>query len=189
MRSLLVVDVQNDFCPGGALAVSQGDAVVPVINRLMPRYDLVVATQDWHPPDHVSFAKTHGMQPFSKFDVDGELIDLWPVHCVAGTHGADFHPELHTVHFDLIVRKGTKRDREEYSAFADPGLQAYFGAMEVDDLHIVGLTFDFCVRTSALDARQAGLKTSIFLEATRAVFAEGNEDLEQTLIDSGVRVS
>ncbi|HEX8917168.1 MAG TPA: nicotinamidase [Chloroflexota bacterium] len=188
MRALLVVDVQNDFCPGGALAVPGGDAVVPVINRLMPQYSLVVATQDWHPPDHVSFAGTHGLQPFTTSVIDGVPLDLWPVHCVAGSHGADFHPDLDTVRFDLIVRKGTKRDREAYSAFADPGLQAYLKAMEVEGIDVVGLAFDFCVRSSALDAGSAGIKATVLLEATRAVFAENDESLTRTLRDGGVDV-
>jgi nicotinamidase/pyrazinamidase len=188
VRALLIIDLQNDFCLGGALAVVDGDAVVPVVNRLMPGYDLVVATQDWHPPNHISFATSHNREPFSTVEFNGGKLDLWPVHCVAGTYGAEFHPDLDTRRFDVIVRKGTKPDLEAYSGFADPGLQAYLQAMKVDELDLAGLALDYCVQASALDAEHAGFAVRILSEATRAVHAENSENLARLLADSGVVV-
>lgn len=187
-RALLVVDVQKDFCPGGALAVENGDAVVPVINRMMPEYDLVIATQDWHPPDHISFARVHGGEPFTTISVDGTDLDLWPVHCVAGTPGADFHPGLDTSHIHLIVRKGERSDVEVYSGFADPGLPPYVRAQGVGAIDVVGLAFDFCVQSSARDANDAGFAVRVRREATRSVFPERAERLADTLRAVGIDI-
>jgi nicotinamidase/pyrazinamidase len=187
-RALIIVDVQNDFCPGGALAVPNGDEVIPVINRLASQYDLVVATQDWHPPDHVSFADVHGHEPYSRITVEGADMDLWPVHCVAGTPGAAFHPALDTRWVHLIVRKGEQVDREMYSGFADAGLAGYLRARGVSRVDIVGLAFDFCVKSSALDARAAGFEVHVLCEGTRAVFPEMDEALTAALRASGIDV-
>jgi nicotinamidase/pyrazinamidase len=177
-RALLVVDLQNDFCPGGALAVTDGDAVVPVINALMPRFPLVVATQDWHPPGHASFASSHpGRKPLEVIDLDGIAQVLWPDHCVQGTAGADFHPELDRDFFRAIVRKGTDPMVDSYSAFRDnhrehpTGLASLLRELGVGHVVIVGLTTDYCAATSARDAIELGFSAEIWLPATRPVGA------------------
>jgi nicotinamidase/pyrazinamidase len=177
-QSLLVVDVQNDFCPGGGLAVEHGDAVVPVINGLLPRFSLVVATQDWHPPGHASFASSHpGRQPLEVIDLDGIPQVLWPDHCVQGTGGADFHPGLERRPFRAIIRKGTDPWVDSYSAFRDnhrehpTGLASLLRELGVKHVVIVGLTTDYCAATSARDAVELGFKVEIWLPATRPVGA------------------
>jgi len=177
-RALVVVDVQNDFCPGGALAVAEGDAVVPVINRLLPRFPLVVATQDWHPPGHASFASSHpGHAPLEVIELDGIEQVLWPDHCVQGTAGADFHPALERTPLRAIIRKGTDPRVDSYSAFRDnhrehpTGLASLLRELGVGHVVIVGLTTDYCAATSARDALELGFKAEIWLPATRPVGA------------------
>ena len=175
---MVVVDVQNDFCPGGALAVAEGDAVVPVINRLLPRFPLVVATQDWHPPGHASFASSHpGHAPLEVIELDGIEQVLWPDHCVQGTAGADFHPALERTPLRAIIRKGTDPRVDSYSAFRDnhrehpTGLASLLRELGVGHVVIVGLTTDYCAATSARDALELGFKAEIWLPATRPVGA------------------
>jgi len=175
---LLAVDVQNDFCPGGALAVPHGDAVVPVINALMPRFPLVVATQDWHPPGHASFASAHpGRRPLEVVELDGIVQVLWPDHCVQGTPGADLHPDLDRRPFRAIVRKGTDPRVDSYSAFRDnhkehpTGLAALLRELGARRVVIVGLTTDYCAANSARDAIELGFAAEIWLPATRPVGA------------------
>lgn len=177
-RALVVVDVQNDFCPGGALAVAEGDAVVPVINRLLARFPLVVATQDWHPPGHASFASSHpGHAPLEVIELDGIEQVLWPDHCVQGTAGADFHPALERTPLRAIIRKGTDPRVDSYSAFRDnhrehpTGLASLLRELGVGHVVIVGLTTDYCAATSARDALELGFKAEIWLPATRPVGA------------------
>jgi len=177
-RALVVVDVQNDFCQGGALAVPDGDAVVPVINALLPRFPLVVATQDWHPPGHASFASSHpGRKPLEVIDLDGIQQVLWPDHCVQGTAGADFHPELEREYFRAIIRKGMDPRVDSYSAFRDnhrehpTGLASLLRELGVGHVVIVGLTTDYCAATSARDAIELGFSAEILLPATRPVGA------------------
>jgi len=173
--ALLVVDVQNDFCPGGALAVREGDEVVPVINELMDRYPLVVTTQDWHPPDHVSFAERGGP---------------WPPQCVAGTHGAELHPGLDTSKVAFAIRKGDTRDEEAYSGFHGTDLADRLRERGVTDVVIAGLTTDYCVRTTALDALAEGFGVTVLADATRAVNVnpgDGDRALQE-LRDAGARV-
>lgn len=152
--ALLIVDVQNDFCPGGALAVREGDQVVPAINAISGRYPLVVTTQDWHPPDHISFADRGGP---------------WPPHCVASTPGADLHPDLNTERIAFRVKKGNTRDEEAYSGFHGTNLAEELRKREVTDVVIAGLTTDYCVRTTALDALAEGFNVTVLADATRAV--------------------
>jgi nicotinamidase/pyrazinamidase len=175
-RALVVVDVQNDFCPGGALAVRDGDAVVPVINALMPGFRLVVATQDWHPPGHASFASSHpGRRPLEVIDLGGIPQVLWPDHCVQGTPGADLHAGLDRRPFRAIVRKGTDPAVDSYSAFRDnhrahpTGLASLLRELGAERLVIVGLTTDYCAATSARDAVEMGFSAEIWLPATRPV--------------------
>jgi len=176
--ALVVVDVQNDFCAGGALAVPDGDAVVGPINALMPRFPLVVATQDWHPPGHASFASAHpDRKPLEVIDLDGIQQVLWPDHCVQGTRGADLHPALDRRPFRAIVRKGTDPGVDSYSAFRDnhrahpTGLASLLRELGAGRLIIVGLTTDYCAANSARDAVELGFAAEIWLPATRPVGA------------------
>ncbi len=157
MEALVIVDVQNDFCPGGALAVSEGDDVVAPLNVLAERFPLVVATRDWHPPNHDSFRERGGP---------------WPAHCVAGTAGAELHPGLDATRVQLIVDKGQAPDRAGYSGFEDTGLEATLRKRGVDTIHVGGLALDYCVRATALDARRAGFDVVLHRRATRAVDAQ-----------------
>jgi nicotinamidase/pyrazinamidase len=173
---LLVVDVQVDFCPGGNLPVPDGDKVVPVINRLSRAFQRVVATQDWHPQDHVSFASNHpGSNPFDTIrGKEGEQI-LWPDHCVPGTPGAGFHPDLDTLCFDLIVRKGTDPALDSYSAFFEndrktpTGLHFYLKGLNVKSVYLAGLALDVCVYYSAMDALKLGFHTVVVEDACRGI--------------------
>lgn len=176
MRALILVDIQNDFCPGGALAVPQGDQVVPVANRLMEAVDWVVATQDWHPADHGSFASSHpGRRPFEQIELDGLPQMLWPSHCVQWTGGAQFHPGLDTRRLQRVFPKGTRPDLDSYSGFFDNGHRQATGLGEwlrsrgVSELLVCGLATDYCVRATALDAVQLGFRTTVVSDACRGV--------------------
>ena len=175
MRALIVVDVQNDFCPGGALAVPDGDAVVAPINRLASEAPFVVATRDWHPADHGSFAEQGGP---------------WPVHCVAGTPGAELHAGIDRELVDVVVDKGQAHDREGYSGFEGTELERLLREHEVDAVEVVGLALDYCVKATALDARRAGLDVTVHRGATRAVEVEpgDGERAVEELRAAGVEV-
>ena len=173
---LLVTDVQNDFCPGGALAVPHGDAVVPVINAITRAFPVVVATQDWHPEGHISFASRHkGKKPFEVLEIQGTEQVLWPDHCVEGTSGADFHPELDATAFRFVLRKGANREVDSYSAFVEndrkttTGLAGLLRELGVERVFVSGLTTDYCVRATALDGRGAGFQVVVLEDACRAV--------------------
>ena len=177
---LLVVDVQNDFCGGGRLAVADGDAVVPVINALARRFQHVVMTQDWHPEGHLSFASQHpGKAPFETVTVAyGEQV-LWPDHCTWGSRGAEFHPSLDLPNAQLIIRKGFRRDIDSYSAFFEndketqTGLAGYLRERRLERVFVAGLALDFCVRFSAEDARKCGFESYVIGDACRAVAMPG----------------
>ncbi|MGA2761939.1 MAG: bifunctional nicotinamidase/pyrazinamidase [Spirochaetia bacterium] len=183
-RVLLIIDVQNDFCPGGSLAVEGGDQVAEVINRLMPRFGRVVATQDWHPKDHVSFASSHpGRKVLDVVDADGIEQVLWPDHCVQGTRGAELFPRLDVGSIELILRKGLRRKLDSYSAFfendhrTDTGLRHYLKGLGAREVAVCGLATDYCVRASALDARRLGFDVSVIRDACRGVdFPMGSID-------------
>jgi nicotinamidase/pyrazinamidase len=193
--ALLVIDVQNDFCPGGALAVDGGDEIIPLINRLGKRFEHVIHTQDWHPANHISFASTHpGTQPFSAIEVDYGTQTLWPDHCVQGTPGADFHPGLDLPHAEMIVRKGFRHHIDSYSAFLEDdhttptGLAGYLRERGLKRLFLCGLAYDFCVKYSAIDGTAAGFECIVIEDATRAVALSGSvEDTKTTFADKGVR--
>lgn len=196
-RALLVVDVQSDFCPGGSLAVEEGDQVAPVINRLMPFFDRVVATQDWHPKDHISFASSHpGRKVLDVVDADGVEQVLWPDHCVQGTRGADLFPLLSVGRIELVLRKGLRRRLDSYSAFfendhrTDTGLRYYLEGLGTRQLFLCGLATDYCVRASALDARRLGFEVSVVRDACRGVdFPKGSVDKAWTEMEAeGVRL-
>ena len=174
--ALLVIDVQNDFCPGGALAVTDGDAVVAAANALMPRFDVVVATRDWHPPDHCSFASRHpGAALYDTAEVGGVTQTLWPDHCVQGSDGAALHPELDQRGIDLILHKGARRDLDSYSAFFEndrsttTGLAGYLRELKVRQVTLCGLATDYCVLYSALDAARLGFEVTVAGNACRGV--------------------
>ncbi len=176
MNCLVIVDVQNDFCPGGALAVPDGDQVVPVINQLVDRFDRVVATQDWHPPEHLSFAANHpGRKPGDVVQLAGLEQVLWPVHCVQGTPGADFHPALERSAIQQVFRKGMDPEIDSYSGFFDngrrrsTGLEDYLRREGVEEVYICGLATDYCVRWTALDAVRLGFRTWLIEDACRGV--------------------
>jgi len=178
---LIVVDVQNDFCPDGALAVPRGDEVVPVVNRLAGRFRNVVLTQDWHPRDHFSFASMHpGKQPHQTIQAPyGEQI-LWPDHCVQNTNGAAFHRQLGVSHAVLIIRKGFRRDIDSYSTFYEndrttpTGLVGYLRERKLGRVFLAGLAFDFCVRFSAEDARREGFEVVVIEDACRGIDVGGS---------------
>ncbi len=174
--ALIVIDVQNDFCPGGSLAVEEGDAVIAVINAILPLFQRVVATQDWHPADHVSFASSHpGRKVLDLVDAGGIEQVLWPDHCVQGTLGAELHPRLRAGPIGLLLRKGQRRELDSYSAFyendhkTDTGLRHYLGGLGVRDLYLCGLATDYCVRASVLDARRLGFGVTLVQDACRGV--------------------
>jgi nicotinamidase/pyrazinamidase len=193
--ALLVIDVQNDFCPGGALAVSDGDQVVPIINRLGQRFDHVILTQDWHPANHISFASTHlGTQPFTTIEVDYGTQTLWPDHCVQGTPGADFHPGLDLPHAEMIVRKGFRRQIDSYSAFLEDdhttptGLAGYLRERGLKRLFLCGLAYDFCVRYSAIDGTAAGFECIVIQDATGVVnLPDSVEDTHAAFANKNIR--
>lgn len=179
--ALLVIDVQNDFCPGGALAVPRGDEVVPVVNRLAERFSHVVMTQDWHPPGHGSFASAHpGRKPFETIELAYGPQTLWPDHCVQETPGAAFHRALHLPQAELVVRKGFRRAVDSYSAFHEndrrtpTGLAGYLRERGFDRVFLVGLATDFCVHYSAVDARRAGFAAVLIEDGCRAIDLEGS---------------
>ncbi len=176
MRALLLVDIQNDFLPGGALAVRGGDQVVPVANRLMSRYDLVVATQDWHPADHRSFASQHPDRSVGDvIELNGLGQVLWPDHCVQGTSGAQFARGLDTHGIDHVTQKGMDRTIDSYSGFFDndrrqaTGLGDYLGSHRINEIHIMGLATDYCVKFTVLDAVDLGFRTLLLTDGIRGV--------------------
>jgi nicotinamidase/pyrazinamidase len=180
-NALLVIDVQNDFCPGGALAVAGGDEIVPVVNGLIAAFDHVVLTQDWHPAGHSSFASSHpGRQPFECVEMAYGAQTLWPDHCVQGTAGAEFHPALQWTKAELVVRKGFRPAIDSYSAFfendrATPtGLAGYLRERGLESLTLVGLATDYCVAFSALDAARLGFSVTVRMDACRAIDLGGS---------------
>ena len=180
-RALIVIDMQADFCPGGALAVAGGNEVVAPINALMAGFASVVLTQDWHPADHASFASNHpGADLFSLIQMPYGPQVLWPAHCVIGTPGAEFHPDLQVDRADLVLRKGFRAGIDSYSAFFEndrttaTGLAGYLRDRGITDLTLVGLAHDFCVAWSAMDAARLGFATRVAEDACRAIDLDGS---------------
>jgi nicotinamidase/pyrazinamidase len=176
MKTLLIIDIQNDFLPGGALAVSGGDEIIPAVNALLPDFDLVVATQDWHPPEHGSFAANHpGRAPFETVELDGLLQTLWPVHCVQNTGGALFAPGLDTRRIARVFPKGLNPHVDSYSGFFDNGRRAATGlgdwlrANGVAEISVCGLATDYCVKFTVLDALREGFRVTLLCDACRGV--------------------
>lgn len=179
-HALLVIDVQNDFCPGGALAVAGGDEIVAGINAEMDNFDAVILTQDWHPAGHSSFASTHDAAPMSMTDMPYGPQVLWPDHCIQGTSGAQFHADLAADRADLIIRKGCNPAIDSYSAFFEndkttpTGLEGYLRTRGIDTLTLVGLATDFCVNYSAVDAAKLGFKVTVQMDLCRAIDFDGS---------------
>ena len=180
-HALIVIDVQNDFCPGGALAVAEGDAIIAQINALMGQFQTVVLTQDWHPADHSSFAANHvGAAPFSTVQMPYGAQTLWPSHCVQGTKGAEFHPALRSDLAQLVLRKGFRAGIDSYSALFEndkttpTGLDGYLRARGISGLTLVGLATDYCVAFSALDAVAKGFDVTVLQDACRAIDLDGS---------------
>jgi nicotinamidase/pyrazinamidase len=195
-HALVVIDVQNDFCPGGALAVDAGDRIVPGINALMADFAAVILTQDWHPAGHSSFASSHGADPMTMAEMPYGPQVLWPDHCVQGTQGAAFHADLATDRADLIIRKGFDPTLDSYSAFfendhATPtGLEGYLRTRGIDTLTMVGLATDFCVNWSAVDAARLGFDVTVRRDLCRAIDLDGSLDAAlSAMTEAGVTVA
>jgi nicotinamidase/pyrazinamidase len=198
--ALVVADVQHDFLPGGALAVGGGDEVIAPIAALAPAFATVVATQDWHPPGHVSFASAHpGRRPYETLQLPQGPQELWPDHCVAGSAGAALHPALPDAAITLVLRKGTRREVDSYSAFREnvgpdgrrpsTGLGAWLAARGVRRVFVCGLARDFCVRATAIDAAAEGFEVVVLDDLTRAVFPERRAEVDALLGRAGVRLA
>ena len=195
MRALLLIDIQNDFLPGGRLAVPAGDEIISLVNALQPQFDLVVATQDWHPAGHQSFASSHaGRQQFEQIDLHGLPQVLWPDHCIQASDGAALAPALQTERIEAIFRKGMNPEIDSYSAFFDNGhrkstdLADYLHGRGVTEVVVAGLAADYCVYYSALDALAAGFATTIVTDATRAISPNGWAAAQTDLRTKGARL-
>ncbi|HEV7320778.1 MAG TPA: bifunctional nicotinamidase/pyrazinamidase [Ensifer sp.] len=196
-KALIVVDVQNDFCPGGALAVEGGDEIVPMINGLIGRFEHVVLTQDWHPARHSSFASSHpGKAPFEMIAMPYGAQTLWPDHCVQGSTGAEFHPALEWTRAELVIRKGFRPEIDSYSAFFEndrrtpTGLTGYLRDRGIRKVTLCGLATDFCVAFSALDAVAQGFSTSVVLDACRGIDLNGSlQAMVTRMRDAGVELN
>ena len=187
MKALIIVDLQNDFLPGGALPVPYGDEVIPLANELQRRFDPILATQDWHPPNHGSFATNHkGKKPGDRVILDGIEQILWPVHCVQNTRGAEFAPSFKTSRIAHVFHKGVDPFIDSYSTFFDnahrrhTGLAYYLEERSIKDIYLLGLALDYCVKYSALDARQLGLNTHVILDGCRGIDLESG-DIDRAL--------
>lgn len=195
MTTLVLIDVQNDFIPGGALAVPGGDEIIPILNKLQHKFDLVIATQDWHPAEHSSFAVNHpGKNEFEVINWQGQEQVLWPVHCVQKTEGAWFHKDLETARIEAIFRKGINPEIDSYSGFYDnaklksTGLAGYLRDKGAKDLYFGGLAADYCVYFSILDALNEGFNATLIEDATRAIDPVGYEKARQTILARGGKI-
>ena len=195
-HALIVIDVQNDFCPGGALAVTEGDEIIAGINAVMADFDAVILTQDWHPAGHSSFASTHDAAPMSMTEMPYGPQVLWPDHCIQGTKGAAFHAELETTRADLIIRKGFDPAIDSYSAFFEndkttpTGLEGYLRTRGIDRLTLVGLATDFCVNYSAVDAARLGFQVTVDLALCRAIDLDGSlKAAKSAMVQAGVTLT
>ncbi len=197
MGTLLVVDIQNDFLPGGSLSVPEGDEIIPIVNRLqdLEKFELITATQDWHPEDHGSFASNHqGKEPMEKITLAGLEQILWPDHCVQGTDGAEFPDKLNTESFEAIFRKGMEKNIDTYSAFfdnghkKDTGLSGYLKARNVDHVYIVGLAGDVCINFTVRDALKEGFKVTLIKDCTRPIDQKNFENSLNDFQQKGVNI-
>jgi len=197
MKALLVVDIQYDFCPGGALAVPDGDAIIPAVNNLIDHFDVIIQTQDWHPAGHSSFASSHkGKDPFDTIEMDYGTQVLWPDHCVQGSKGAEFHNDLNTLKSQVIIRKGFRKAIDSYSTFFEndqetaTGLTGYLKQRGITDLYAVGLATDFCVKWSILDGIDEGFTMHIVEDAVKGIDLNGSlDEAWDEMKKKGVRVT
>ena len=194
MKALILVDIQRDFLPGGNLPVENGDRILPVVNDLLPHYPVIAVTQDWHPPEHRSFASAHeGREPLEEIEMDGQTQTLWPDHCIQGSEGAEFPDELDLRPVEAIFRKGTDPEIDSYSGFFDndhrrkTGLAEWLRAKEVDEVHIAGLAAEVCVAYTAHDAADLGFRTTVVEDATRSLSSDDFEKARKELEEKGVR--
>ncbi|TDN95131.1 nicotinamidase/pyrazinamidase [Salegentibacter sp. 24] len=192
MKTLIIIDPQNDFMPGGSLPVPKGDEIIPVINNLQEKFDLVIVSQDWHPKGHASFAISHnGKKEFETIDLDGIQQVMWPEHCVRNTFGAEFHKDLKTAKIEAIFRKGTDSEIDSYSAFYDnkhlksTGLSGYLKEKKADHLYFCGLAAEICVYFTAKDALKEGFNATIIEDATKALDTEDFEKAKADLVELG----
>lgn len=188
MYALIIIDVQNDFCPGGELAVPYGDTIIPVINKLTPKFKYIVQTQDWHPITHKSFASNHeGKNPYNLIDTFYGQQVLWPNHCVMGSRGAEFHPKLDTIRTKLVIRKGFRPDIDSYSAFYEndkktsTGLTGYLRSVGVETVFVCGLATDFCVKWTVLDALKEDFFTFVISDAIKGI--DINQSVKEALTE------
>ena len=195
MKTLLIIDVQNDFMPTGSLPVPNGDKIVSIINEIQPKFDLVIATQDWHPEDHISFASNHnGASPFDEIKIKGQPQILWPNHCVQGSKGAELHPKLNTLKCETTFRKGTDKEIDSYSAFYDnghlksTGLAGYLKEKGTTQLFLCGLAADICVYYSIRDAVKEGFDCFFIEDASEALDNEDFKKIKEDMIDMGVKI-
>jgi len=195
MKTLIIIDVQNDFMPGGPLAVKNSDAIVPVINSIQEKFDLVVAAQDWHPPTHASFASNHvGKKEYDTVKIKGLKQVLWPNHCVQGTRGAEFHGEFQTDRIAATFRKGMSIEIDSYSGFYDnghlksTGLAGYLRELKANDLYFCGLAADICVYFTLLDALKEGFKATLIEDATRPLSETNFVKIKDDLISKGAKI-
>jgi nicotinamidase/pyrazinamidase len=196
MRALLIVDLQNDFCPGGSLAVPDGDSIIPTVNKLVNVFDAVIQTQDWHPAGHSSFASSHEVKkPYDTVEMDYGIQVLWPDHCVQGSMGAEFHPELNTLKTQVVIRKGFRKAIDSYSTFYEndqettTGLTGYLNQRGITDLYTVGLATDFCVKWSILDGIDEGFNMYIVKDAVKGIDLDGSLDAAwNEMKDKGVNI-
>ena len=195
MKTLIIIDAQNDFMPGGSLAVPDGDKIVPIINKIQPKFDLVVASQDWHPQDHISFASNHaGKKPFEEIEVHNNPQTLWPDHCVQDTYGAFFHPDLHTQKWEAIFRKGTDHKIDSYSAFYDngrlksTGLAGYLKDKGASQVFFCGLAADICVYYSIYDAFKEGFACFLIEDASKPLDVKAFEEIKSELTYLGIQI-
>lgn len=195
MKTLVIIDVQNDFIPGGSLAVPEGDQIIELINKLQKEFDLVIATQDWHPRDHSSFAANQpGKKEFEKIEVQGREQVLWPEHCVQNSEGANFHPDLNTAKIEAIFRKGTAKEIDSYSGFYDnahlksTGLAGFLKEKGAEELYFCGLAAEYCVYFSVMDALKEGFSTILIEDATRPL-DEGNfQKAKENILKAGGKI-
>ena len=195
MKILVVVDVQNDFMPSGSLGVPEGNEIVPIINAIQDSFDLIIASQDWHPQDHVSFAVNHeGKKEFDVMDVQGFSQTLWPAHCVQGTEGARFHPDLKTHRFETIFRKGTDKNIDSYSSFFDnsrlksTGLSGYLREKGATEVYFCGLAADICVYFSTKDSLSEGFKSFLIDDASKPLDIHTYKNQKQELKNLGAHI-
>ena len=193
--ALIIIDVQNDFCPGGALEVKDGEKIIEPINSAQDKFETIILTQDWHPKDHSSFASNNSAEVYSKIEMDYGSQILWPDHCIQGSIGANFHKNLNTNNSNLILRKGSNPKIDSYSAFFEndknttTGLEGYLKKKEITRLYLCGLAFDYCVFYSALDGVNLGFEVFVFQDLTKAIKLNNSEKIaKKTMIEKGIKL-